>query len=371
MKALIALNSFKGTASSRDAGEAVARGIRSADPSAEVRVVAIADGGDGTVEAFHLGLGGKMRHFTVHGPLYEHRRAAILFLEHGIAVAEMASAAGLVFVPPPLRNPQNTTTLGVGELIRAAISGGARKIYMGLGGSATVDGGIGAAAALGVHFLDAQGHPVSLSGKGLSRIATIELDALDPRVREVEIVALTDVDSPLLGPAGAPRMFGPQKGADPLTVELLETGMANLANVVAEALGKDLRNVAGAGSAGGLGFGLAAFLGATIEQGAPAILHAIHFNDALGWADVVITGEGRLDVQSRRGKAPEEVRRRARSAGKPVFALAGSVDSSAGSDYDGAFSLVEIVGEKDAFHKTMESIEKAASTIWPQISRKK
>jgi len=222
---------------------------------------------------------------------------------------------------------------------------------------------------LGVHFLDSQSHPVPLSGKSLNQIAAIEVDAIDPRTGDVEIILLTDVDSPLLGPTGAPRMFGPQKGADPLTVEQLETGMTNLANVAAKTLGKDLRNVAGAGSAGGLGFGLAAFLGASIEQGAPAILHAIHFNDALEWADVVITGEGRLDVQSRRGKAPEEVRRRARSVNKPVFALAGSVDANAGGDYDGFFSLVEIVGEKDAFNKTLPSIEKATSIIWPQIAK--
>lgn len=370
MNFLVAINSFKGTASSRDAGNAVARGLAARLPDAAVRVLAVADGGDGTVDAFHLALGGRFIPVTVHGPLGETRDAPILILDDGAAVIEMAAASGLALVPPELRNPLHTSTFGVGEMLRAALCFGVRKIFAGLGGSATVDGGTGAAAALGIRFIDASGRSVQPSGGSLSRIVSIDASGLDPRLKEARIIALSDVDNPLLGENGAARVFGPQKGADAVAVEMLEAGLKNLA--AAASPGRDLRNEPGAGAAGGLAFGFMTFLGAQLLPGASAILDAIRFDEALSWADVIITGEGRLDAQTLRGKAPETVKNRAKSAGKCVAAFTGAVDRAAGAadGYDAAFALLDAFGEAASINDTLNSLEKLAFDNAPEIAAK-
>ncbi|MBN1809139.1 MAG: glycerate kinase [Planctomycetes bacterium] len=369
MNCLVAVDSFKGTASSIVAGEAIARGIRRASPDAETRVVAVADGGEGTVEAFLRGVGGTESAVSVHGPLMEERLASLLFLPDGTAVAEMASAAGLTLVPPACRNPLHATTFGVGELLRAALNGNCPGVFLGLGGSATVDGGIGAAAALGVAFLDESGKPLPPVGASLVRIRSIDASNLDPRITATAVHVLTDVQNPLLGDTGAARVFAPQKGADPVSVEILETGMANLARIVAGSLGRDCAGLPGTGSAGGLAYGLAAFLGASVEPGARAVLDAVGFDVPLEWSDVVVTGEGRLDGQSRHGKAPDAVLRRAHAAGRKVIAVAGSVAPDASGDYDAVLSLVDCVGEDRSFSDTAAALEEAVAGRWTDLLR--
>jgi glycerate kinase len=295
---------------------------------AEIRVAPLADGGEGTVEALRQALGGQVRTALVTGPLGpEMVTATWATLDGRTAVVEMAQAAGLPLVPPGRRDPMVTTTAGVGELIRDVLGSGAGTILVGLGGSATVDGGLGAMRALGAALLDARGRPVPPGGRGLVGLDRIDVAGLDPRLAGVEILALADVTNPLVGPEGAARVFGPQKGADEATVMLLERGLENFAQVARRDLGLsyDLGAIPGGGAAGGLGAALAAFCRARIVSGIDYVMAATGLAGMAAWADLVITGEGQLDGQSRRGKACSGVARVAAAAGRPVVALVGSV----------------------------------------------
>lgn len=332
-RVLVAPASFKGSLFAAAVGEAVRCGFQQVSPAAEVKVVPLGDGGEGTVDALHRAVGGRVRAALVTGPLgAETVPAHLVLLGDGrTAILEMAQASGLPLVAAGHRNPMLTTTAGTGELIREALDAGATRILVGLGGSATVDGGLGAMRALGAALLDDRGRPVPAGGRGLLELDRIDVSGLDPRLVGVRVTALADVDNPLVGEDGAARVFGPQKGADPDMVEVLDRGLANLARVARRDLGLsfDPATLPGGGAAGGLGAALAAFLKAEIVSGIDYVLEAVGLAEQVAWADLVVTGEGQLDGQSRRGKACAGVARLARRVGRPVVVLVGSVRDEA------------------------------------------
>ncbi len=330
MRIVIAPDKFKGSLASREAAGAMARGFSAGWPGAELITCPLADGGEGTLEVLVHATGGRTVEREVTGPLGEPRRALLGILDDGrTAVVEMAAASGLVLVPPDKRDPRYTTTIGTGDLIRAALDMGMRRIIVGIGGSATNDGGAGMASALGVRFLDDYGDVLSPGAIYLNNLESMDLSGLDPRVLKTEIVVASDVTNPLLGDAGASRVYGPQKGASEYDVELLESGLARLAEVVSSTLLPGLENKPGAGAAGGLGFGLMAFLGAEIRPGIEVVAEAVGFEEKLSGCGLAVTGEGRLDAQTAYGKTVTGVARSARRHGIPVLALAGEVAEGA------------------------------------------
>lgn len=325
-KIVIAPNAFKGCLGAGEAARAMAAGVVRALPDAEVVMVPVADGGDGLVDVAHAALAGALCQTTVTGPLFERRAATFCHVPAtAFAAIEMALASGLALVPADRRNPEETTTLGTGELIRAALDLGCTRIGVGIGGSATTDGGIGMAQALGIRFLDDGGRDVPPTGGGLARIARIDIAGRDPRVGRVRIEAVCDVDNPLTGPRGAAAVYGPQKGATPAQVDRLDAGLGHLADLIQRDLGVACRDLPGAGAAGGLGAGLHAFLGAELKRGVDLVLDLVGLDERLAGADLVLTGEGQIDFQTAFGKAPAGVGARARARGIPCVAIAGSV----------------------------------------------
>lgn len=322
---LFASDSFKGTLSSKHIAQLLTEEARAVFPQAECRSVQIADGGEGTAEAVVSQAGGKLMSERVQGPLVLSVQAQYGLLPDGSAVLDAASASGLPLVPPAERNPLQASTYGTGQLIRAALDAGARDIAIGLGGTATVDGGMGMLAALGVSFWDNGMWEVPACGGNLEDVARIDVSGLDPRIRECRLRALCDVDNPLLGPRGAARAFGPQKGADPDMVERLEAGMENYARALQEATGIDCSQLPGTGAAGGLGAALASVLRADLVSGIDYVLDVAGFKKKLRGVDYCITGEGRLDSQTLHGKAVEGVASRCKRAGVPCFAVVGSM----------------------------------------------
>ncbi len=332
MKVVIAPDSFKETLSAVEVARAIAARVAEAAPDAEIDLCPMADGGEGTVEAMVAATGGEFRTADVFGPLGEPRRARFGLLAGGAtAVIEMAAAAGLALVPPEKRAPLLTTTFGVGCLIRAALDAGARKLVVGLGGSATVDGGAGCAQALGVVFIDTggAGSPCGLAGGGLATIGHIDMSGRDPRVAGADIRVACDVTNPLTGPEGAAAVYGPQKGATPAMVEQLEAGLANLAEVIRGDLGVDVEHLPGAGAAGGLGAGLVAFASAKLESGIAIVAEAVGLAGRVAGADLVITGEGRLDGQTAAGKLPVGVAELASAVGVPTVCIPGQATPDA------------------------------------------
>ena len=326
MKILIAPNALKGSLSACEAAEALATGSRRALPNAELVLLPVADGGDGLARVLGDALQATPQSLPVTGPVGQPVKATWLYSrENRTAVIEMAAAAGLALLDPSKLAPMTASTYGVGELILAALDKGAQRILLGIGGSATTDGGMGMAKALGVVFRDAQGSILEANGYRLSEIAEIDTTGLDTRLGAVQIQVICDVDNPLLGARGAATVFAPQKGADTTQVKQLEAGLTHFAEVLDSSLGKDVRNTPGAGAAGGLGAGSIAFLDAGLQPGAELVLDLLHFDEALKGADLVITAEGRLDGQTAFGKAPAAVARRARAAGIPCIAIAGSL----------------------------------------------
>jgi glycerate kinase len=286
----------------------------------------IADGGDGLLEIIREVMGGEERSLEVTGPNFSPVTCSYLYLpEKATAVVEMARASGLALLPPEERNPTLTTSRGTGEVARQAIAAGARHLVIGLGGSATTDAGCGFAAAFGVRFLDRQGVELSPIGGNLGKIARIELGELRQLCQDITFEAICDVDNPLLGERGAAAVFGPQKGATPLQVDELEKGLAHWAGLVVEELGVSVASLPGAGAAGGLGAGLAAFFSARLRPGVEVVLDLVGLDAALRGADLVFTGEGRLDGQTAGGKGPAGVVKRAALAGVPCIAIAGEV----------------------------------------------
>lgn len=337
MRILICPDKFKGSLTASQAAEAIAAGLSEGWPEAECILCPLADGGEGTLEILVKATGGRLTETEVTGPLGERRRASLGLCGDGkTAVVEMAAASGLQLIPPERRDPMNTTTAGTGDLIRRALDLGASYIIVGIGGSGTNDGGTGMASALGARFLDGEGRELPPGGGHLHRLERIDLAGLDPRLREVEIVVASDVDNPLLGPEGASHVYAPQKGAGLEEVEVLERGMSRLAEVASAqhlipyrpgepAPGSDPAAFPGAGAAGGLGFGLAVFLGAVIRPGIDVVMEVVGFEKLLSAAQLVITGEGRLDAQTARGKTVNGVARKASERSIPVLALAGEI----------------------------------------------
>jgi glycerate kinase len=339
MKVVVALDSFKGSLRASVACSAVKRGILDVLPEADVRAMPMADGGEGTADAVLAATGGRWIPCDATGPLPDKRvKAGYASLpapaawrewsgaaaaDGPSALVEMASASGLELLPAADRNPLRTTTFGTGELIGAATTAGASRIWLAIGGSATVDGGTGAASALGWKFLDKRGEPIGLGGGTLAK-----LDHIAPppahRSKLPPLAVLCDVDNPLLGPQGAARVFGPQKGADAGMVEALEAGLARLADVIERDLGRDVRELRGAGAAGGFGAGAVAFFAAVLRPGVQAVMEAIDLERALQGADWIVTGEGRFDEQSLQGKVFSGVSGLARRAGVPLAVICGS-----------------------------------------------
>ncbi|HHW3961144.1 TPA: glycerate 3-kinase [Raoultella planticola] len=324
MKIIIAPDSFKESVSASRCAQAIKAGFISIFPQAECICLPIADGGEGTVEAMVEATEGKMVMLPVMGPMGDFVGAFYGLSGDGqTAFIEMAAASGLMLVPPGERNPLLATSYGTGELIRHALDTGVRHIILGIGGSATVDGGMGMAQALGARFVDERGESVGLGGGALERLVNVDLRDLDPRLRECRIDVACDVDNPLLGERGAAAVFGPQKGACAGMVAALDRGLENYAQVLLAATGQDVTAMVGGGTAGGMGAAARVFLNATLKSGIDIVLEAVHLEEALRDADLVITGEGRMDSQTVGGKAPVGVARLAKKHGIPVIAIAG------------------------------------------------
>ena len=324
-KILLVPDSFKGTLSSRQVCQVMAGQLRRFFPQAQVKSIPVADGGEGSVEAFLAAAGGERRTRTVTGPFGEPVEAFYGILDDGrTAVIEMAACAGLPLAEGRL-NPERATTYGVGELLLAAKEAGCTKAILGLGGSCTNDGGAGAAAALGAKFTRADGAAFVPTGGTLGEIAALDVSPVAQALQGMELTAMCDIDNPLYGEAGAAAVFAPQKGADAAMVARLDAGLRHLGQVSARCLGRDFSHLPGAGAAGGLGFGMAAFCGAQLRMGIDAVLDAVGFDSLLPGTDVVFTGEGKIDSQSARGKVVSGVAARCRKAGVPVVAVVGQI----------------------------------------------
>ncbi|MFB9568122.1 glycerate kinase [Saccharopolyspora hordei] len=323
---LIAPDKFKGSLTAPEVADAVAAGLRRARPEVEVRSAPVADGGDGTVQAA-VASGFVPVPVRVAGPVGEPVDTEIAVYDD-TAVVELASASGLALLNPDELAPLAASSEGTGEAVLAALDAGARTVVLGVGGSACTDGGAGMLTVLGARVLDAAGNPLPPGGGPLVRVSSVDLSGLDPRVAEAEFVLASDVDNPLLGERGAAHVYGPQKGADPEQVRLLDEALANWARAVLAAGGRDVADQSGAGAAGGVGYGALAVLGARMRPGVDVVLELIGFDRQLDGAGLVVIGEGSLDEQTLHGKGPAGVAARARAAGVPVVAVAGRSELS-------------------------------------------
>lgn len=351
-RVLIAADKFKGSLTAVEVAEHLTAGIRRARPDAALESLPVADGGDGTVEAA-VAAGHERHERTVTGPLGGPVAAAFA-LREDTAVVEMAEASGLAKMPVGVHAPLTATTYGTGELLLAAVDAGARRIVLGVGGSATTDGGTGMLAALGARFLDEDGDPVPAGGGPLVEMVSADLSGIDERLREVEIVLASDVDNPLTGPKGAAHVYAPQKGATPQDVQLLDSALTHFVQIMGASAGSraaELAEAPGAGAAGGIGYGALLGLNAVFRPGIDVLLEVLGFADALERCDLVITGEGSLDEQTLHGKAPAGVAAAARKADKPVLAVCGrlGLDAKAlkSAGIERAYALTDIEQDVD------------------------
>jgi glycerate kinase len=341
VKVVIVSDSFKESLSSSAVAEEIEAGFRMVFPALDCISLPVADGGEGTVDALVHATAGQFRFHDVTGPMGAPVRARYGVLGDGrTAVIEMAAAAGLDLVPRAARDPRIATTFGLGQLILHALDGGCRRFILGLGGSATNDGGAGMAQALGVRLLDKNGQDLPRGGAALQALATIDTSVLDPRLAESVFEIACDVDNPMTGEHGASAVFGPQKGATPDMVALLDAALVRFGEVLETIGGVGIMNAPGAGAAGGLGAGASVFLGARLRPGVEIVLDALALETALAGADLVITGEGRLDGQTARGKTPVGVAHVARRQGVPVIALVGALGPGYEAVYDHGISAV-------------------------------
>ncbi len=366
MKIVIAPQGFKAGISGLEAAQAIARGVKAAVPDAVTALAPVADGGDGTLNALVDGTGGEKFTSTVTGPLGQPLEAQWGVMGDGsTAVIEMALASGLALITQRRRNPRVATTAGTGEIVKEALERGYTRIIVGLGGSATNDGGAGFVSALGARFLDAEGRPLPPGGSALARLAHIEHSGLHPGLKDAAIIAATDVTNPLCGPEGASAVFGPQKGANPEMVRELDAALANYARVVARDMGRDVSEQPGAGAAGGLGAGLIAFAGASIQSGIDMVCEVLNFDTLLQDADLVITGEGRADHSTIFNKAPVGVARHAQAHRVPTVLLAGSLGPGYEELYGHSISAVMCIADRpmsfeQSLSRSGELLESAA-----------
>ena len=355
MKVVVAIDSFKGSLSSVQAGNAVREGVLRAVPEAEVIVRPVADGGEGTVDALVEGLAGEKMPVCVTGPLGEPVCCAYGMLPGGMAVMEMASCSGLPLVPSEKRNPRFTTTYGLGEMILHALERGCRSFLIGIGGSATNDGGIGMLTALGFRFLTAAGESAGIDGRAAGRVACIDASGADARLAQCRFRIACDVSNPLFGPNGASCIYGPQKGATPEIAAELDDGLRHFSEVVKHQFGRSGDQLPGSGAAGGLGYAFISFLPAVLESGIAVVLDAIHIADDMEGADFVITGEGRMDFQTAMGKAPIGIAKLGKRCGAVTLAFAGATaDDAAAVNQSGIDAYFAIPQAPLALAEAME-----------------
>ncbi len=346
MKIVIAPDSYKESLSAAQVADIIEAGMREVFPAAEYVKLPVADGGEGTVDAMVDAFQGRRLSVTATDPLGKQVQAGYgLSGDGSLAIIEMAAASGLALVPPSLRDPRFTSTEGTGELIRAALDSGARNLILGIGGSATNDGGSGMLRALGVRFLDAAGHDLPAGGAALSQLARIDVSGLDPRLAKCVINVACDVNNPLTGENGASAIFGPQKGATPEMVRELDAALHHYAEVIHMQLGRDVEHIPGSGAAGGMGAAMVAFTPARLRPGSEIVMEAVKLDVAVADADLVITGEGRIDSQTIRGKTPHGVATVAKRHGKPVIGIAGCLTPDVsvvhGHGIDAVFSVLD------------------------------
>lgn len=340
MKKIILIpDSFKGTMSSSEVCSIMKKAILNYFPDAKVLSIPVADGGEGSVDAFLSAVGGKKVPLVVKGPYFEDISAFYGVLPDGTAVIEMAAAAGLPLVGEN-RSAGKTTTFGVGQLIAHAAKSGCHKIIVGLGGSATNDGGAGAAAALGIRFLDEGGHEFVPVGETLGKVTSIDTIGLNAVLKDIDLITMCDIDNPLCGPHGAAAVFGPQKGASEEEIRLLDQNLSHLAEIIQRDLGKNIRFLPGSGAAGGMGGGMTAFFDSRLQAGIETVLDIVGFDDKVRGADLVFSGEGKLDSQSLRGKVIVGVARRTKKQGVPLIAIVGDIGDQIENIYREGVSAV-------------------------------
>lgn len=369
MKIVIAPDSYKESLSALEVATAIEAGFREIFPSAQYVKLPVADGGEGTVEAMVAATQGRIVHVPVTGPLGERVDGFYgLSGDERSAFIEMAAASGLELVAPSQRNPLKTTSWGTGELIRHALDVGVKHIIIGIGGSATNDGGAGMAQALGAALVDEQGQAIGPGGGELEKLARIDLSGLDPRLSDCRIEVACDVTNPLIGDDGASAVFGPQKGATPEMIASLDRGLDHYAKTIARDLDLDVLDLAGGGAAGGMGAALYAFCGAQLRQGIEIVTDALHLDEQVADADLVITGEGRIDSQTIHGKVPVGVAKVAKRYNKPVIGIAGSLTADVGVVHDhgidAVFSVIYTVCSlEEALESARENVQMAARNI--------
>jgi glycerate kinase len=371
MRIVAAPNAFKGSMNAVQAAEAMKKGILAVIPQCDVTCVPVADGGDGLTEVMLAGLSGTRVEAMVSGPRMEPLSAPFCMVpSRKLAVVEMAKASGLALLPKARHDPTRTTTYGTGELIRAAMDNGATRIIVGIGGSATCDGGIGMAAALGYRFLDETGTPVEPVGGSLGAIASIDRRNVDPRLDGMSLAVACDVTNPLTGDDGASVVYSPQKGATPEQVLRLDAGLANLARIIRMDLGVAIANMPGAGAAGGLGGGLHAFVGAELKPGIDLVIDVVRLKDAIAGADLVLTAEGRIDRQTRFNKAPAGVARTAKAARVPCIAICGGIGDGIEMLYDiGIDAVFSICGGPQSLAEAMQDADNLLARQTEQVIR--
>ncbi|MBA7624419.1 Glycerate 2-kinase [subsurface metagenome] len=371
MKIVIAAQGFKGNLSALQVCQAIENGVRRVVPDAMTTIVPMADGGEGTMQALVDAMGGKILPVEVTDPLGTRVMAHWGLLSDKVTgVIEMAAASGLSLVPSQKLNPLLTTTYGTGELILDALEKGCRKLIIGIGGSATNDGGAGMAQALGVKLLDSKGAPLAFGGAALADLEHIDITTIDPRLTDCDIVVASDVTNPLCGPQGASMVYGPQKGATEEMVAQLDAALAHYANVLNRDLSIDIRDVPGAGAAGGLGAGLIAFLKAKLLPGIDIVIQATGLVEHLKGADLVFTGEGKIDSQTAQGKAPVGVAREAKTLGLPVIAIVGAIGNGYQAVYDqGIDAVFSIAPGPVSFDQCLAEAEELTSDVAERATR--
>ena len=371
MKIVIASDSYKGSLSSKKVGEIVKKGLSTMFNDTDILVIPVGDGGEGTVESLVDATNGEYYNIEVTAPLIGKVMASYGISGDGnTAFIEMASASGLNLTPIEKRNPYISTTYGTGEVLKSALDKGVKKIIMGIGGSATNDGGIGLASALGVKFLDAEGRIISNDNKGIEDLDRIDISCIDKRLKDIEIITACDVDNPLTGKNGASYIYGGQKGADLEMIEIMDQNLYKFASIIRRDLGVDIEHVPGAGSAGGLGAGLMAFCGAELKSGIDIVLDFLDFDQKITGADLIITGEGMFDHQTLMNKAPIGVARRAKAQGIKVVGIAAVFSDQADvlleSGFDAIFSVVSKLSSID---EAISNTERNLLTLSKSIAR--